>query len=151
MITGLAKKNLRSAPAVFGSQQHTESLKFIGVADPFSFLIVDDREESRALLGRGLLKKFSGCTCVECEDSEMAVALLGKVIYAAAVVHRAADADGAPVVELLRQARAEMPIVMVSGIDRSAIAREAGADDFLLLDEWERIGTVVAGVMLKSV
>lgn len=97
MITGLAKKNLRSAPAVFGSQQHTESLNFIGVADPYSFLFVDDREESRALLGRGLLKKFSGCTCVECEDSEMAVALLGKVIYAAAVVHRAADADGAAV------------------------------------------------------
>jgi hypothetical protein len=54
---------------------------------------------------------------------------------------------GVEVVRGLRVANPTVPIVMVSGIDRRAAATEAGANAFLLYDEWLRIGTVVAELL----
>jgi CheY-like chemotaxis protein len=52
--------------------------------------------------------------------------------------------DGLTLIRLLRQANHNVPIVMVSGIDRTKSALEAGATTFLSYEAWLRIGTVVA-------
>lgn len=118
--------------------------------EPLTFLVVEDRKDNRPLLVRTLLRKFAGSACVECEDSEAAVAFLQRFNPAAAVVHRAVDADGVPVVEMLRQAKPDLPIVMVSGIDRRDPALRAGATEFLLYDEWLKLGTIVAEAIRKQ-
>jgi hypothetical protein len=50
---------------------------------------------------------------------------------------------GVELVEAFRKINPSVPIVMVSGIERTTPALAAGADRFLLFDEWLRIGTIV--------
>ena len=65
----------------------------------------------------------------------------------AIVSHRTWELSGAELVQKLREANSQVPIVMVSGIDRTGEAVAAGATRFLLYDEWLRIGTVVAELL----
>lgn len=65
------------------------------------------------------------------------------VNLAAIITHRSFEMEGAELVRRFRDADPVVPIIMVSGVDRSAAAREAGATAFLHYDEWLRIGSVV--------
>ena len=109
---------------------------------PPKFLIVDDNADSRFLLVKTLLRKFPQAILQETQDGESAVALM-KGHLDAVVVHRAAEIDGISLIRNLRQSNPTVPIVMVSGLDRSKAALEAGANTFLSYDAWLRIGTVV--------
>ena len=111
---------------------------------PHKFLIVDDNPDSRFLLVKTLLRKFPQAVLQETQDGQSAVSLAQSDGLDATVVHRAADVDGITLVRMLRQVNRTMPIVMVSGIDRTQQALEAGASSFLNYDAWLRIGTVVA-------
>ena len=110
----------------------------------FKFLIVDDNPDSRFLLVKTLLRKFPQAVLKETQDGESSVALARAEQLDAVVVHRAAEMDGLSLIRLIRQANSTVPIVMVSGIDRSKAAVEAGASTFLSYEAWLRIGTVVA-------
>jgi DNA-binding response OmpR family regulator len=114
------------------------------MSSPYKFLIVDDNPDSRFLLVKTLLRKFPQAVLQETQDGESARALTQAEGLDAVVVHRAADVDGLTLVRTLRQANRAVPIVMVSGIDRTTTAIEAGATTFLSYDAWLRIGTVVA-------
>lgn len=114
---------------------------------PRKFLIVDDNADSRFLLVKTLVRKFPQAILQETQDGEAAMALARSGQLDAAVVHRAAEIDGITLVRLLRQENPTVPIVMVSGIDRSHQAREAGATTFLSYEAWLRIGTVVAEIL----
>ena len=119
---------------------------------PHKFLIVDDNPDSRFLLVKTLLRKFPQAVLQETQDGQSAVSLAQSDGLDATVVHRAADVDGITLVRMLRQVNATMPIVMVSGIDRTQQALEAGASSFLNYDAWLRIGTIVAEhVLARSV
>ncbi len=120
------------------------------MAAALTFLIVEDNDENRFLLVRTLARKYPGAQCIECSDSEAAVAAVAQQSIATAIVHRAADEDGIPVIRLLRQASASLPIVMVSGMDRRTAARTAGATSFLCYDEWLLLGNAVADAMKTS-
>ena len=111
---------------------------------PQKFLIVDDNPDSRFLLVKTLLRKFPQAVLQETLDGPSSITLVRSNTLAAVVVHRAAEIDGLTLVRLLRDANPSVPIVMVSGIDRSKTAIEAGATTFLNYDAWLRIGTVVA-------
>jgi DNA-binding response OmpR family regulator len=111
---------------------------------PHKFLIVDDNPDSRFLLVKTLLRKFPQAILQETQDGQSALSLAQSDGLDAAVVHRAADVDGLTLVRMLRRVNQAMPIVMVSGIDRTNEAIEAGATSFLNYDAWLRIGTVVA-------
>ncbi len=111
---------------------------------PHKFLIVDDNSDSRFLLVKTLLRKFPQAILQETQDGESSVALVRSQSLGAVVVHRAAEMDGLTLIRLLRQADPAVPIVMVSGIDRTKSAVEAGATTFLSYEAWLRIGTVVA-------
>ena len=51
---------------------------------------------------------------------------------------------------MLRLTNAVVPIVMVSGLDRTKSAIEAGATAFLSYDAWLRIGTVVSELLPEN-
>lgn len=108
------------------------------------FLVIDDNADSRFLLVKTLLRKFPSAVIQECQDAESAVELAQYEGLVAIITHRATEIVGLKLVPLLRAANPQVPIIMVSGIDRRADALAAGADAFLLYDEWLRLGTVVA-------
>lgn len=110
---------------------------------PHNFLIVDDNPDSRFLLVKTLLRKFPQAVLQETQDGESALAMARSEKLDAVVVHRAAEVDGITLVRNLRLTNAKIPIVMVSGIDRTQPAMEAGANTFLSYEAWLRIGTVV--------
>jgi len=110
----------------------------------YRFLIVDDNPDSRFLLVKTLLRKFPQADLKETQDGESSVALARTEPLDAVVVHRATEMDGITLIRLIRQANSTVPIVMVSGLDRSKPAIEAGATTFLSYEAWLRISTVVA-------
>lgn len=117
---------------------------------PKRFLVVDDNADSRFLVVKTLLKKFPQSIVQECQDAAAAVAAATGDKLDAVVAHRAADIDGLSLIRELRSAARDLPIIMVSGIDRSAAAAEAGATEFLNYDQWQRIGMVVANYLPRT-
>jgi CheY-like chemotaxis protein len=111
---------------------------------PLKFLLIDDNADSRMLLAKTLARKYPHCAVLECHQGEAAVRLVEREKFNAVVAHRTFDFDGETLIALLRRANPEVPIVMVSGYNRSARARAAGADAFLNYDRWLQLGTVVA-------
>jgi CheY-like chemotaxis protein len=111
------------------------------------FMVVDDNPDSRFLLVKTLLRKFPAAVVQECQHAETAISIAQTETIAAIVTHRTAEVAGVEVVRGLRAANPSVPIVMVSGIDRRMAAIAAGANAFLLYDEWLRIGTVVAELL----
>lgn len=120
------------------------------MSSPVRFLVVDDNADSRFLLVKTLMRKFPNALLQECQSGEAAVATAASEKLAAVIAHRGFEEDGVTLVRRLREANAEVPLVMVSGIDRTAAALAAGADAFLHYDEWLRIGTVVADTIAKK-
>ncbi len=111
------------------------------------FLVVDDNADSRFLLVKTLLRKFPLSVIHETPEASGAIALASANRLDAVIAHRAADVDGISLVRALRESNVEVPIVMVSGIDRSKPAIAAGATAFLSYDEWLRIGSIVASLL----
>ena len=111
---------------------------------PEKFLIVDDNAESRMLLTRTLLRKHPEAVIQECQNGDTAVAVLRAERIAAVIAHRTFEQDSETLIRLLRRAAPAVPIVMVSGHDKQAVASSAGADAFMHFDGWLTIGTVVA-------
>ena len=112
--------------------------------DSPKFLIIDDNADSRTFLRRTLLRKYPGAVVVECHTGDTAIAMLRAERLSAVVAHRTFDYDGETLIQVLRQADPKVAIVMVSGADKRAVARKAGADAFMPFDAWLTIGSVVA-------
>ncbi|MEO5960977.1 MAG: response regulator [Opitutaceae bacterium] len=109
--------------------------------------MIDDNPDSRLLLVRTLQRRFSSAAIIECQDPDVAIRYAGSHRPSAIIAHRAGEMDGLTLIGELRAANATVPIVMVSGIDRTKQALAAGATRFLHYDEWLRIGTVVADLI----
>jgi DNA-binding response OmpR family regulator len=104
---------------------------------------VDYHAETRYLLAKTLLRKFPDAVIRECDELEAAKEIVQKEPLSAIVCHRTFDVSNIEVVRELRAADSEVPIIMVSGIDREESGLAVGATAFLSLGEWLRIGTVV--------
>jgi CheY-like chemotaxis protein len=113
------------------------------VSEPPRFLVIDHYKDSRFLLVRCLLRKFPGAAIEEAEDGDRAIQLARQRDLAAIITHRTREYFGTELVAKLRAVNEQVPIVMVSGIERTAPAIAAGADRFMLYDEWLRVGTIV--------
>lgn len=113
-----------------------------------TFLVVDDNADSRFLLVKTLLRKFSSAVIHECVSAESTLEHCRRERPSAIVVHRAADLAGLALVPQLRRVQPDAPILFVSSIDRATAAIDAGASAFLLYDEWLRVGTLVADLMV---
>ena len=108
------------------------------------FLVIDDNSDGRALLTKTLMRKFPACVVQECQSADSAVTVTARKDLDAIIVHRLWEMDGATLIRALRAANPTVPIVAVSGIDRSQEAIAAGATSFIVYDEWLRIGSLVA-------
>ena len=113
------------------------------MTSPPNFLIIDHNPDSRFLLVKTLLRKFPDSRLNECEDADAAVEILRREPIDAIVSHRTIEVDGITLIRTLRAIKPEVPIVMVSSVDRTTAALEAGASRFLNYDEWLRIGSLV--------
>jgi DNA-binding NarL/FixJ family response regulator len=110
---------------------------------PLNILVVDHHRDSRFLLVTCLQRKFPHARIEEAEEGEAAIGMARRRDIAAIVTHRTREYLGIELVAKLREVNPDVPIVMVSGIERAAPALAAGADRFMLYDEWLRIGTIV--------
>lgn len=110
---------------------------------PLKFLVIDDNADSRFLLVKTLLRKFPTAVIHECQSSEAAFEMAKTEDLAAIISHRTTETAGITLLRDIRAINPDVPMVMVSGIDRTELAIAAGADRFLLYDEWLRIGTMV--------
>jgi DNA-binding NarL/FixJ family response regulator len=117
------------------------------MAAPPKFLVIDDNPDSRFLLVKTLLRKFSSAVILECQNSEAALQMAKATDLSAVICHRTTETAGISLLREIRALNPRVPLVMVSGIDRRAHALAAGADRFLLYDEWLRIGTLVEELM----
>ncbi len=108
-----------------------------------TLVVIDFHPESRYLLVKTLRRKFPNAVIHESDDAEKAIEIARAVNLAAIITHRTFEMEGSELVRRLRDADPKVPIVMVSGRDRSAAAHDAGATAFLSYDEWLRIGSVV--------
>jgi DNA-binding NtrC family response regulator len=107
------------------------------------FLVVDFQRESRFLLVKTLQRKFPAAVIRECDDAVQAVQMARTQDLACIITHRTFETPGADLVRALREVDPDVPIVMVSGMDRQRAAMDAGATSFLNYDEWLRVGTIV--------
>jgi DNA-binding NarL/FixJ family response regulator len=117
--------------------------------EPPVFLVVDHNCDSRFLLVKCLLRKFPNAVVQEAKDGDSAIKMARRGGLTAIISHRTTEMLGVELVEKFREADRTVPIVMVSGIDRTQPALAAGADRFLLYDEWLRIGTVVQELLAE--
>ncbi len=117
--------------------------------NPPVFLVVDHNADTRFLLAKCLQRKFPSAVIQEAEDGENAVDIAARGGLTAIISHRTTEMLGTELVERFREVNPGVPLVMVSGIDRTEPALIAGADRFLLYDEWLTIGTVVQEVLAK--
>jgi CheY-like chemotaxis protein len=115
-----------------------------------TFLVVDDNDEHRFLLTKTLLRKFPNASVQECQDDETALVLAQAENLSAIVTHRTVGMGGIELIRGFRRVNPRVPVVMVSGIDRTKEALEAGATRFLLYDEWLRVGTLVAELLANE-
>lgn len=113
------------------------------LSPPLHFLVVDHHKDSRFLLVRCLMRKFPEARIDEAEEGDVAIEIARTRSLSAIITHRTREYYGTELVEKFRQVNERVPIVMVSGIERTEPALAAGADRFMLYDEWLRVGTVV--------
>jgi DNA-binding response OmpR family regulator len=85
-----------------------------------------------------------------CRVADTALAVARTDRLAVIITHRTSEMAGADLVREFRAINADVPIVMVSGVDRREAAAAAGATTFLLYDEWKQIGAVVEALLQRG-
>jgi DNA-binding response OmpR family regulator len=111
------------------------------------FLVIDSNRDSGELLERSLRRKFPLAAIRRCDEAQAAEVAVTNGIWTAVVLHRAYDADAVQLVRALRAADAGVPIIVVSGVDRSEAVLAAGANGFLNFDQWLMLGPTVANAL----
>ena len=117
---------------------------------PLVFLLVELNPEGVDLLSRTLSRKYPGSIILARQHVADAIQVAAMHTLDAIIVHRAIETSGEELVRLLKVAQPTTPVVMISSVDRSSEAAEAGADSFLLYDAWLMLGGVVADLLKRS-
>lgn len=117
---------------------------------PKKILVIDHNADSGSLLVRTLARKFPQTVVQLCPETEPAVAAAATEAIDTIVLHRTFEDDAVSLVRAIRAVNKGVPILGVSGIDRSEKLLAAGADGFLNYDEWLRVGIVVNNLLEKK-
>ncbi len=107
------------------------------------FLIVDDNPDGSGLLVRTLRRKYPAAEILECVQAGDAVARAASENWDVIIAHRSAEMDAEELVRALREVSPLVPILVVSGIDRTAKVKAAGGSAFLNYDAWLMLGDAV--------
>jgi DNA-binding response OmpR family regulator len=111
-------------------------------------LVIDSFEEMRLLVVRTLQRVFPDAEITEAHDFEQAIRVMSDTAYDAIIVHRAIGADAKTIIQLFRRDNGVVPIIAVSSMDRTDEVLSAGATAFLNFEEWLRVGTLVADLIV---
>ncbi len=114
---------------------------------PRKIIVIDHNTDSGVLLVRSLFRKFPSAVIQLCKESGTALQVAATERLDAVVLHRTEDDDAVTLVRSLRKIDSAVPIIVVSGIDRSEQVLAAGATGFLNYDKWLMIGQVVANAL----
>jgi DNA-binding response OmpR family regulator len=114
---------------------------------PRKLLVIDHNADSGSLLVRSLTRKFPAASVDLCAEMGDAIGAVASQKIDAIVLHRTEEEDAVSIVRALRKLDGTVPIIVVSGIDRSEQVLAAGATGFMNYEEWLRIGTVVASAL----
>lgn len=117
---------------------------------PRQFLVVSDSEEERLLYGRTLLRKFPLAVIVECRVVTAALTFERAADFSGVVVHFGGSPEIRGFVENLRKIAPLLPILSLSGFDRSIDALAAGTSRFLPADQWLMIGSVMQDLLANA-
>lgn len=110
-------------------------------------LVIDHNGESGDLLVRSLTRKFPHGTIRLCETSGTAIETTALEKVDAIVVHRAHEQEPTALVRILRKMDPGVVIIGVSALDRTGPFLAAGADNFVQIDGWLMLGTMVASAL----
>jgi DNA-binding NtrC family response regulator len=116
---------------------------------PQKLLVIDHNTDNAALLVRTLIRKYPRTPVVFCRDPAFACATVAAEAVDAVVLHRSDNEDAVTIIRMLHAVAPALPIVVVSGVDRSESVIAAGAVGFLNYDEWLRIGIVVENFITR--
>ena len=116
---------------------------------PQKLLVIDHNTDNAALLVRTLIRKYPRTPVVFCRDPAFACATVAAEAVDAVVLHRSDNEDAVTIIRMLHAVAPALPIVVVSGVDRSESVLAAGAVGFLHYDEWLRIGIVVENFLTQ--
>jgi|GEM_PF-4034923 len=115
-----------------------------------NFLVIDADTDGRMLLVRTLMRVFPQSAIIEVQDFHTALALAKANRYDAIVAHRAIGADAKTLVQELHRLGPDVPILAVSGIDRTKEVLAAGATRFLNFEEWLMLGSVITEMLSQE-
>ncbi|MES2694196.1 MAG: hypothetical protein V4773_12045 [Verrucomicrobiota bacterium] len=115
--------------------------------NPGKIVVVDSNPESGGLLVRTIVRKFPWCPIQLCEDAATAVETITTEAVGAVVLHQGDDDCAIRSIQSLHRIDPDVPIVAMSGVDRSERLFRAGAAGFLHYDDCLRIGSVVATLL----
>lgn len=113
------------------------------------FLVIDDNPDGRFLVSKTLLRKFPKSVVIEAQTGETALRVLENESVTLVVCHRTFEFDAVSLVREIRQRNQTIPIVVMSGIDRSADVFAVGANACITYDEWLMIGNKVAALLTR--
>jgi DNA-binding response OmpR family regulator len=111
------------------------------------FLLIDDNADNRFILMRAMTKSFPDALLEERWGTDAALESGSNPLVDAIIVHRTTEMTGVYFIQWLRKANPTVPIMMVSGIDRTHAALAAGANRFLLIDDWKELGATIAQLL----
>jgi DNA-binding NtrC family response regulator len=114
--------------------------------DDLCLVLIDDNPDGRFLVAKTLLRKFPGAVIVECESASAAFRALEKPVNLI-VLHRTRDCDAVALLRELRRRKPDVPVVMMSDLEREAEALAAGASLFLTYEQWLMIGHHAAALL----
>jgi DNA-binding NtrC family response regulator len=115
-----------------------------------NFLVVDDNPDTRFVVVRTLTKSFPNCVVHECDAADSGLDRGRDPGLSAVIVHRTTEMTGVYFIQSLRQINPRVPVLMISGIDRTHAATAAGATQFLLFDDWKQLGAVVTRMLATA-
>jgi len=120
-----------------------EDLRINCMRQPRTFLVIAEEPERLSLIATTLHRKFPNSVVQTCRDADPALAVVRAHKLDAIVMHRSSDMDEIPLLEHIRSAT-NVPIVAVTGYGLETAALAAGAAQYLHVEQWLLIGTVVA-------
>lgn len=114
----------------------------------YRFLIIDHNADGRFLLSKTLLRKFPQSIALECAHADTATTAAATEKLDLIVAHNTGDLTGCELIDTLRAANRDVPILAVTGNPNLGPSLlQSGASQVLNFDEWLLAGNVVEALL----
>ena len=115
----------------------------------YRFLVIDSEANRRSSLGRTLKLAFADAVFARTDHFITALHLLNGYAYDAIVVRHAVWTDLETLVSGLREAEADVPVVVMADVDQPGKLTDAGSTHVLRSEEWTALGAVLEEMLAQ--